>query len=572
MTGFSNETKGLIDFYLTPKPLLKRLLDGLKLRGKTILDACAGTGVIADNVKGRIRGQAENAYRKAVKQRRYYSHDGDDRPAIDVVEIHPDLQKVLLGKGYRLVHGDFLTYQTHKPYDVIVANFPFGEGDRCLAHALELLAPYGGKLHCIVNAETLRNPCTRLRQGIVKRLAELGASVEYLQGEFENALHKTAVEVALVKVQVPEPEPISVVIERLKRAEAVKVMDAAPQELLPNDFLSAIVAQFNKECEIGLRAINEFRALQPYVLDRLPTSEHNKQYASSVLELKIDGDKAGDKHQVNVTRLLRALRKKYWEGLIHDRRFSSQYTSNIQHELGRKLEELKDYDFSAFNIEMLQKELASKIVKGMESAILELFDELSNKHAWYHGDENNIHYYNGWATNKAHKINKKVIVPMYGLERRYNGNSEITYRMKDKLHDITKVFNYLARHKSEHVPSLVAGSVRAANNYQDFKLDMNWFDIKFFKKGTAHLWFKDMELLDKFNIFGSQKKGWLPPCYGKKPYEDMTPDEKAVIDEFQGPDEYAKVMADPSYYIVDTSQLLLMAGADSNSFHAELPA
>ena len=59
------------------------------------------------------------------------------------------------------------------------------------------------------------------------------------------------------------------------------------------------------------------------------------------------------------------------------------------------------------------------------------------------------------------------------------------------------------------------------------------------------------ELLKKFNIFGSQNKGWLPPGYGKKPYKDMTEEEKKVIDEFEGEKEYDKVMNNKDYYLFD---------------------
>ena len=65
-------------------------------------------------------------------------------------------------------------------------------------------------------------------------------------------------------------------------------------------------------------------------------------------------------------------------------------------------------------------------------------------------------------------------------------------------------------------------------------------------------------MLKKFNIFGSQRKGWLPPSYGKKLYKDMTPEEKAVINEFEGEKEYNKVMANKKYYIFDTNKILMI--------------
>ena len=83
-------------------------------------------------------------------------------------------------------------------------------------------------------------------------------------------------------------------------------------------------------------------------------------------------------------------------------------------------------------------------------------------------------------------------------------------------------------------------------------MKLGYFTITIYKKGTCHIEFTNEELLKKINIFGSQQKGWLPPCYGKKKYEDMTTEEQAVIDDFQGKEEYDKVYANPDYYLIDS--------------------
>ena len=104
----------------------------------------------------------------------------------------------------------------------------------------------------------------------------------------------------------------------------------------------------------------------------------------------------------------------------------------------------------------------------------------------------------------------------------------------------------------------------AAEKSGDAKnVDTKYFTATFYKKGTAHLVFKDMELLEKFNIFASQKEGWLPPSYGKKRYTDMNEEEKQVIDAFQGKDQYEKVIQRRDYYLnaQQTSPLMIMAPA-----------
>ena len=49
--------------------------------------------------------------------------------------------------------------------------------------------------------------------------------------------------------------------------------------------------------------------------------------------------------------------------------------------------------------------------------------------------------------------------------------------------------------------------------------------------------------------------------YGKRKYSDMDAAERAVVDSFQGEASYAKVVADPDRYIVETSSMLQLTGA-----------
>lgn len=118
------------------------------------------------------------------------------------------------------------------------------------------------------------------------------------------------------------------------------------------------------------------------------------------------------------------------------------------------------------------------------------------------------------------------------------------------MQDIEKCFNYLDVGLTETIN--LGESLKFSEEYGETKnIVLKYFDITFYKKGTCHITFTNPELLKKFNIFGSQKKGWLPPSYGKKQYKDMTPEEKSVVNEFEGEKEYNKVMSDTEYYLFD---------------------
>ena len=165
-------------------------------------------------------------------------------------------------------------------------------------------------------------------------------------------------------------------------------------------------------------------------------------------------------------------------------------------------------------------------------------------------------------TNSAYKINKKVIIPLRGwrdLEYSWGGFKPTDYDVVKKLHDMERVFDYLDG--GEDTTGYMEQILRAAEQTeQSRKINCKYFYLTFYKKGTCHIEFKDQRLLDKFNIFGSQHKGWLPPSYGKKSYQDMTQEEKTVVDNFQGEEEYENVIANKDYYMFDSSSVLMLAG------------
>ena len=74
-------------------------------------------------------------------------------------------------------------------------------------------------------------------------------------------------------------------------------------------------------------------------------------------------------------------------------------------------------------------------------------------------------------------------------------------------------------------------------------------------KGTCHIEFKDEELLKKFNIFAARQNNWLPQEYGRKHYQQMTPEEKETIDSFEGGESsYESTMLNADYFIYNPNQ------------------
>ena len=537
------------DFYPTPPELAKKMCSKISLKDvyhPTVLEPSAGKGDLV---------QALAEWAKEYSYKSYW----DPTVEVDVIEIDPALQNTLRGmaenfirehrnvKSVCLVYDDFLKYNTEKHYDVILANFPFSEGEKHLAKAITMQKRNGGQLICLVNAETIRNPYTRLRQMIVETLAEEEVEYEYIEGAFADAERPTGVEVCLVSVNFPKPKETSKFWEGCKEAEHIvdeAEEDDEPKALTFYGFIDALVAQFDLEIKAGIKLIREVRALQPYILDKAGNDPEKTKYAKPMLELNV---KDTNEYVVNV-------REKYWDYLFSSDQFRNALTSDMSSTLHDQLREMRNYDFNRFNIEQVLKNVMKEMVQGVEDAIIKVFDKLTSHSL---GNEKNIHYFTGWKTNSGYKVGPKAIIPGYGCVSDYSWETLSTYRCYEVLSDLEKALNYLDQGKTWDLS--LSSVIDCANRNGRTNMMSKYFEIKFYKKGTCHLKFLDEELLEKLNIYGSRKKGWLPPSYGKKRYQDMDPEERAVIDEFQGEEAYEKVLSNAGYFLADPAQEALQA-------------
>lgn len=82
------------------------------------------------------------------------------------------------------------------------------------------------------------------------------------------------------------------------------------------------------------------------------------------------------------------------------------------------------------------------------------------------------------------------------------------------------------------------------------------------KEIKADITFKDDAkiLIDRLNIYVGRNKNWLPPNYGRTAYSQMTEEEKAVVDSFDGGEEnYNKVFANQRDYLIEGGDLLMLS-------------
>lgn len=537
---------GSEDYYPTPDKLLDEITAGINWEDvKYILEPSAGKGNICDWLK---KEKTRIVHSERYGDCEYKYHLELD---IDCIEIEPEFRAILKDKGYRVIQDDFLKLHTYKHYDLILMNPPFSVGSRHLQKALEVQKTSGGSIICILNAETIRNPYTHERQALQKLLKEYGAEIEYYEYAFSESENPTEVEIAVVKVTVPAPERKTTIFESLREKEYEEYERLQEtNELAERDLVKSFVALYNRELEWGLRLYEEYLELRSKAMD-----------GQSQIRIRVGNDDGyGDDREFRVNTYVREIRRKYWDKLFKHPRITGKLTSNLQSKYLSQVNTFAEYDFSEYNIKTVQIEIAQSLIQGVEDSIIGLFDELSHKHSWSEElDLGNIHYYNGWKSNSSWKINKRVVIPLQVFDdnqfshiNRYNGIM--------RLADIERVLNYLdsgetaeqgLRSELEHC--LKTGITR--------NISLKYFDVTFYKKGTCHITFTNERLLKKFNIFGSQKKGWLPMGYARRRYEEFNEEEQAVIESFEGRESYNDTLMSSQYYIFDAGHSMPMLTA-----------
>lgn len=543
--------KQIDEFYPTPKDLAEKMLSCItrKTKVKSVLEPSAGKGDLLDAL-----------FEKS--EALFWHLKASD---IDCIEKNELLRTVLKGKNYRVIGDDFEKFTTYKHYDLILMNPPFSCADKHLLKAINLAENNGGaKIICLLNAQTLRNNSSELRKLLCKKLSEYNAQIEYIQNAFSSAERQTDVEIALVNVDVAVTSYDSAILQELEKTKSVEEQTHCNiGEIITGNYIEQAVLLYQKEVTIIKRLFDEYFSVKDYLSREFVDEE--KEYGSewkkkSLLSLQYcrsDGTKDEITKYTDINGVLRKVRYKYWKELFNNKEFVKNLTSDMRNSLYNLLFDMQDYDFSLFNIKQIQNQFIQKMLDNIDDSIEKLYMTLTEQYSYYPECQNNIHYYNGWCSNKVGKVCNKVIIPANGAFSSYSFSFLDVGYINDLIGDIQKVFTYLDSECHEDIS--FEQVTQNANTQENSKnIHYRYFDCTFYKKGTCHIKFTNTDVVDALNIYIGRKHNWLPPSYGKVAYDDMTPEEKQVIDEFQGKDEYEKIFTNPSKYIFEKNQMLAL--------------
>lgn len=456
------------------------------------------------------------------------------------MEIDTNLQAVLRAKQYKVLGADFLTYDAPDQPDVFLMNPPFANGELFLLNAIDRL--FSGQISCQLNAQTIKNPNTNARRELLKKLEQLDAKIEFIEDAYLDAERKTGVEIALIYINKQQSVEESIFEQTTDKANDGQYSggfeEKASQDLVHGDRIRAIVQRYNHQREQGVNTIMSFykqsAEVRGFLSLRVSEAEFNQGTLTQIVKASTNA-------------FLRQLRHKTWMDMMDDPALTKFLTSAAKKRYRKELLSYSDMDVTERNIRAFVVSISQAYPEELKKTILDLFDSLTSRHAWYPETANNVHYFNGWASNKAHKINHRVVMPHFNLFDNYSG--KISHYMPcgltERLDDIEKVISYFDGGRVA-TTKLSDAIFSAMKNGQSRAIESDYFIASFFKKGTLHLTFRNRDVLRRFNIFCGAAKSWIPPNYGKKSYAEMSPEEHQVVQAFEGKDDYkVDPMVDP---------------------------
>lgn len=495
------------EFYPTPKALIEKMLepyryrngklsrfDDLKysaLKDLSILEPSAGKGDILDFIK-------DNADRYAGIK-------------IHAIEKNHELQSILKDKEYPVVADDFLSYNDSYFYDLIIMNPPFSNGDEHLLKAVEIATET--EIICLLNAETIRNPYTKRRKLLLEKIDQYG-SYEFLKDEFTQAERRTGVEVAIVRLSVKkENQSFDFNFGDFDESDLNFDFDVQNNQVARQD----LIGNMNLRYEEVREHYKEFlRAEAKYKHFRDLFMKGEQIFYKNNIELESGEPKQKYNH------LSQNLKTFMWRKVIKRLDIEKYMSHKVKTNFEAYIKQQTNMAFTKENVASFFQTIMNNRVNIWDQAVVDVFEMLTD---YYKDNRNHIE---GWRTNDRYKINRKIILPNWcewqtsymsdSNIKSYGAEFKVDYRHKDKYNDIDKVLDFLSGRETTHDYTINdtlerhfenIGRVRQGEKFQN-TCESRYFKIKFFKKGTVHLEFKDKKLWDLFNMTACAAKNWLP--------------------------------------------------------------
>ena len=517
------------DFFPTPRSVARRMLAKVNKNAEYWLEPSAGKGDIADVIQNPCTYEewdAENpaddekqAKRNAAREARsFYSMGSQRKKNIDVIENYPALIQVLRGKEYDVVGFDWLTYEGVSYYDAIVMNPPFSAGAAHCLKAWDFL--HNGEIVCLLNEETIKNPYTEERKRLIGLIEQFG-NVEELGDCFSTAERKTDVRVSMVYLKKTAPDDTADLWAKTASQEKHHGVDYDGDVVMLaiRDNLGNMEHWFDMANQHWIKGIEHIRKAKLYMDSNKVTDSGGSRENDFATILKLALDNA---HTCRAE-YLRRHRKLAWTSVFKQMEFQRWLDSKQQDNFLRDVERDSTIPFTAENIKTTLENVFQSRKRLFDESVARVFDDLCG-HAVENGSgpvapstlSRRWQGSEGWKTNDNYKVNLKLIFPRgvryegwsgFGLP--YDGEARTIYSDLDRILCVLDGKPFADCYTVGRALESRCSQVRKETNSGGWTFESEYFEGRFFKKGTVHLKWKREDLWELFNKTAAAGKKWL---------------------------------------------------------------
>jgi hypothetical protein len=443
---------------------------------------------------------------------------------IDCIEINLAHHPLLKSHGFRVVGHDFLKYDGATIYSHVLMNPPFAEGAEHVLHAWELL--YSGELVAIINAETLRNACTKKRELLREIVARHSASPpEFLTEAFmePDTQRKTAVEIALIhlgKVGDFKADFLDGLARDTAPAASAAELGARSEVLVPERWVqNQVIALRHATTALRESAIADVRSGYYAAMLGNSLTDYDKPNdpaarAASAAEIINDG--------------YAKLKECAWTSVLRSADVTRRLSSVAQKRVEAEFATICHLEFTVENVYAFLGGLIAKQGDIQLEMLCDIFDTFTRYH-----HENRI-YYQGWKSNSRHRTcgmalrASRIVLPACRRDA-YDYAQSLSWDDAQMFSDFDKVFALLDGGKPHEA---TFGLVKLFNDQWQHlrnggRAQSDYFDARFYPKaGTFHIFPRDKRLVDRLNRLVGKQRAWLPP-------DDSAPVAKGFWEQFQ---------------------------------------
>lgn len=486
------------DFYPTPSSLANKMVARLMrelrdIERPVILEPSAGKGDLLDKLGG-----------------------DDSKYRMYAIESDPDLIATLTGKGYTVIAHDFLAYHAGYRFDGIIMNPPFAHGAKHLLHAWEILQE--GVIICLLNSETLLNPYTEERKLLLKIIQDNGEAVGVGQ-PFSEAQRITYCNVHMVTIRKHAAADDFGFFSEASRTQEKNYSfegDEPPTEIAVRDVVGNLITEYEHTKRMFLEyykarhaiskyashVVGEYSKFDEYLHEAIGSDFKYHTAASSSCDAE---RKAAHEYNKAYNNFVEKFKQEAWENVFRMSKFESVMTRKVRDDFAKFQKTQSGLDFTKENIEQLLFSLMTNVGDIRQACIEEVFDIFTK----YHSD--NRIYPEGWVTNKSWMAARKVVLPNI-IEPSWSNSFHIHYGRENEVRDIDIAMCSITGQRVSDVVTIADALRNKFNaNTPGNEIESTHFaPIRFFKKGTVHLTFRDEFTWKEFNLRACRMKGWLP--------------------------------------------------------------